>query len=258
MATFTSDVLKSQQSQDPNAVNKLNKELQDAQNAMRRMQGGGEATVNPFNTAPQQAWGAQEQQRRQQAASGASQVAGQIDERTAGAQNKLASIYDKYNATNANSAQQQAQQQATTDFEVQSGMSQVKQSRDKFDFSMYQNQSQRDDALQAAWTQGLAEDKMMDAAISHNMKLQDIDKYFALLANALNQELEDWKQTSSIDWEQKKRDIETKASNTSSILSGLLGIVGGVVGTYYGGATGAAVGSKIGSAVGSGIAGVTQ
>ena len=258
MAAFTSDVLSSQKSKDPNAVNKMNKELQDAQNAMRRMQGGGEATVNPFNTAPQQTWNAGEQQRRVAAAGSANQVAGQIDERIAGAKNQLNSVYDKYNSSNANMAQQQAQNKVSTDFDTMSGLAGIKQQKDKLDFTMYTNQAQRDDALQSAWTQGLADDKMMDAAISHNMKLQDVDKYFALLMNDLDQDLADWQEQAAYDNEAAKRKIEAKASNLGGILSGLLGIGGTVLGTAIGGPIGGTVLGTIGSGLGKGIGGLSQ
>lgn len=258
MATFTTDVLKSQNKKDPNEVNDMLSGLQSAQNAVLRAQGRSQNTYDPFAAAKtQDQWAQGEQKRRVNAATGAAQTSSLVDERIAGAQNQMAGIYNKYNQTNADLAQKQAQDSATTDFATTQALTGIQQQKDSMDFSSFKNQAQRDDAIQAAWMQGIADDKMLSAATSHALKMQDIEKYFALMKNQLEQDMADWTQLTAIEWEKEKKKVEAKAANNGAIMGGLFGIVGSVVGYYYGGTIGAAAGGKLMSGVGEGISKIT-
>jgi hypothetical protein len=197
-----------------------------------------------------------EQSRREAAAPGAAAVAGQIDERIAGAANQLGNIYDKYNAANADMQQKQAQSTLTTDFEKEQGLWNIENQREQFDFGLTKNQAQRDDAIEALWKQGIAEDKLLDMGINHNLKLQDISKYFTLKRNEIEQEFQDWQQKTQADWAKKIAEWKADASNWGSIMGGLFGVAGGVLGTMYGGPAGGVGGAMAGEKLGTGVAGV--
>ena len=258
MATFTTDVLKSQNKKDPNEVNDMLAGLQSAQNAVLKAQGRSQNTYDPFAAAKtQDQWGQGEQKRRVAAATGAAQTGSLIDERIAGAQNQMANIYNKYNQTNADLAQKQSQDAQTTDFSTTQALAGIQQQKNSMDFATYKNQAQRDDAIQAAWVQGIADDKMLQAATEHALKMQDVDKYFALIKNQLEQDMADWAQMTEQEWQKEKRKVETTAANNGAIIGGALGIVGSIVGYYYGGSIGAAAGGKLGSGLGEGISKIT-
>lgn len=258
MATFTQDTLKSQRAKSPEEINTLMAELEAGHNAVRRVQGSGEAVTDPFQTSKvQQAWGQGEQSRRTKAAEGAAQVAGLIDERIAGTANTLNDVYEKYRQSNADLMQKQGQSALTTDFEKEQGMWGVQNERNKLDLTLYQNQTKRNDAISSAWRQGLAEDRLLDAAIEHGLRMQDIDQYFTLIQNELEQDFLDWKLKTETDWEVEKAKMESRASQWGSILGGLMGVGGAVVGAYFGGPAGAVAGGAAGSKIGQGIAGAS-
>jgi hypothetical protein len=257
MASFTQDTLNSTKARDPNEEAKMLSDLQRAQQAAQRRQGMALTKTDEFEQAPIfDKYRKAEQERRIAAAPGAAQVGGQIDERIAGTANQLNSVYDKYNNTRADLMQRQGQSTLTTDFEKEQGLWGVGQKRKELDFGLYKNQAQRDDAINNLWTQGIAEDKLLDMGINHQLKLQDITKYFALEQNKIQQDFLDWQSKTQADWDAMIRKMESDASAWGSIFSGILGTVGTVVGGMYGGPTGALLGGTTGSKLGAGFGGM--
>jgi hypothetical protein len=258
MATFTQDTLKSQKARDPRELEEAVGDIERGVQAAQRRQGGVITKLDEFEKAP--IWDkylAGEQARREAAAPGAAGIAGQIDERLAGATNQLQTVYDKYNQSAADLQQKQAQNTLLTDFEKEQGLWNISNQREQLDFQLFKNQAQRDDAIESLWKQGIAEDKLLDMSINHNLKLQDIDKYFTLKINEIEQEFQDWRTKTEADWNKKIAEWKADASNWGSIIGGLFGVAGGVVGTMYGGPAGGVAGSMAGSKLGEGVAGVT-
>lgn len=257
MATFTQDTLKSTRARDPREEAEAVRGIEAAAQAAQRRQGGVLTKLDEFEQAPiWDKYRAGEQQRREAAAPGAAAVAGQIDERIAGVANQLGSIYDKYNAANAEMLQKQAQGTQLVDFEKEQGLWNIENQRNQFDFGMFKNQAQRDDAIESLWKQGIAEDKLLDMSINHNLKLQDVSKYFALKRNEIEQDFLDWKNKSEIEWNKKIAEWKADASNWSAIISGAFGVAGGVLGTIYGGPAGGVGGAMAGEKLGEGVSGV--
>jgi len=256
MATFTQDVLKSTKARDPREEEQAIADIQTGAQAAQRRQGGVLTKIDEFEQAPiWDKYRAAEQSRREAAAPGAQQIGGLIDERLAGATNALQDVYQKYNQTNADLLQKQAQGDQATDFEKEQGLWNISNQKDQLDFQMYKNQAQRDDALESLWKQGIAEDKLLDMSIDHQLKLQDIDKYFTLEINDIEQEFQDWKSKTESEWEAKILEWKAKASNWGAIMGGLFGIAGGVVGATFGGGVGGMLGAKAGESVGTGVSG---
>lgn len=257
MATFTQDTLKSTRARDPREEAEAVRGIETAVQAAQRRQQGTLTKLDEFEQAPiWERYRAGEQSRREAAAPGAAAVAGQIDERIAGVANQLGNIYDKYNAANAEMQQKQAQGTLATDFEKEQGLWNIENQREQFDFGLTKNQAQRDDAIEALWRQGIAEDKLLDMSIDQNLKLQDINKYFTLKRNEIEQEFLDWRVKTEADWNKKIAEWRADASNWGSIMGGLFGIAGGVFGTIYGGPAGGVGGAKAGEIFGEGVAGV--
>lgn len=259
MATFTTDTLKSLKARDPREQEELMTELERAQQAAQRRQGGIVTKLDEFERAPVfEKYRAAEQDRRMGAAQGAAQVGSLIDERLAGTANQLQSVYDKYNQARADLMQKQGQAEQATGFETEQGLWNVENQRRGLDFQLFKNQAQRDDAIESLWQQGIAEDKLLDMSINHQLKLQDIEKYFTLKINEIEQDFLDWQQKTKIDWEEKLREMENDASQWGSILSGALGIAGGAAGYFYGGPLGGYAGAKAGSELGAGLGGAVS
>ena len=255
MATYTSDVLDSTKMRNPKEADDSILGLESGQQAVQKQVTGGPVTgLNRFQRqGVQNQWLSQENARRQAAAPQAFGIAGQVDERNAGVQNQLTDVYAKYANTDANAQQQQAQASATTAQGLDEAMTGITQKANEFDFGMQKNQDERNDALDALWRKGTAEEALQNMAINHSLTLQDIDQYYKLVNNQLDQAFEDWKTNEDIGWSKAKRSMEGAAANTGMIMGGLGGVAGAVIGWYGGGPAGAAYGAGAGMSIGTAI-----
>jgi hypothetical protein len=231
------------------------RDLEAGQQAVQRQVTGGPVTgLNRFQRqGVRNQWVGAENQRRQQAAGNAFGLSNQIDERNANVQNTLTDAYSKYRNVNADAAQQQAQTSLTLGQNVKESMAGLEQKKNEFDFGLFKNQAERDDAMASLWRKGVAEEALQNMAFNHQLKMQDVDQYFKLLINQLNEDLEDYKIDSQIGWSKTQRGMESAAANTGLLMGGLGGVAGAVIGWYAGGPTGAAYGVGAGAAIGTGI-----
>lgn len=255
MATYTSDAIKSQAMRNPKEAADELLSLEAGQQAVQKQVTGGPVTgLNRFQRQGlQNQWVGQETARRQAAVAPAFGLAGQTDERLAGVQNTLADAYNKYLNTEANAAQQQGQTALTLGQGVTESLAGIGQKKSEYDFGLFKNQAERDDAMASLWRKGVAEETLQNMAFNHQLKMQDVDQYFKLILNQLNEDLEDYKVDSELSWSKSKRTMEAAAANTGLLMGGLMGVVGAVVGWYAGGPAGAVYGGTTGATMGSSI-----
>jgi DNA-binding helix-hairpin-helix protein with protein kinase domain len=232
--SVTTQTMKAQRAKSPTDFEKEMSDVELANASIQRQFGTGQQMgIDPNRAAPAQIYQAGEMQRRQAATDPAFQTATAIGEREAGVQNSLAQALQKYR-TNIDDITQKGQQSlAETQFGKQKGLWEVDVSRRDLGFSMYKNNAERQDAIQAAWRNGEAEEKLLEAGINHDMRLQDIEMYWTQVINEIEQELKDWSQMTQADWYKFQRDMETKSNSWAAIVDGGLGILSSVLGEVF-------------------------
>lgn len=256
MTTFSSDVLKSPEMEDPKKQKRYMDELEASSIAAQRQFGRGQAVgQNRFQSqeSANQAL-SQEQQRRASASQDAFNLASSIDERVAGTRNQLQSLYDKYGSTVADLTQKQGQGAAETAWQTKAGLEEVAQKRGNLDFTLYKSAADRKDALLSAMSKGNADQALQDAANAGRLKIQDAENYWDKILNDINQDLADYKQASDIEYMKWGQQLQRDASNWGSILSGVMTIGGATIGAIYGGGTGSVIGANVGGSIGRGLA----
>jgi len=232
----TTATLKSQRARNPQEFEDAMGEIERSVASVQRQYGSGQQMgIDPrfSRAAPAQTYQAGEMQRRQAAVDPAFQTATAIGEREAGAQNALAQSLQKYQTSVADTALKGQQSLADTGFEKEKGLWTVDQNRRNLGFSMYKNNAERADAIQSAWDQGVAEDKLIEAGINHDIRLQDIDMYWSNVMNEVDQALRDWQSMTDADWYKFQRDMEAKSQSWGAITEGGIGILSTVLGEVF-------------------------
>jgi len=252
MATYTQDVLSGSKIRDPKESMRELQDLESGTQAVQRQITGGPVTgLNRFQRQGlQNQWLGQESQRRLGSNQAAFGLGGQIDEREAGIANQLSSLYDKYRNTQADAQQQQAQGTLALDQDTKEALAGISQKKNEFDFGLYKNQAERNDALTSLWAKGTAEESLQNAAINNQIKMQDIDQYFKLINNQLEQDFEDYKHDYTLAWSKYQREVTSRAANYGAIFGGLFTVGGAIVGGIYGGPAGAVAGGTMGGSMG--------
>ena len=228
----TTATLKSQKARNPQEFEDAMGEIERANAAVQRQYGSGQQMgLDPrfSRAAPAQTYQAGEMQRRQAATEPSFTTAKAIGEREAGTQNALAQSLQKYQTSVADTALKGQQSLADTGFEREKGLWQVGQGRQNLGFSMYKSNADREDAIQSAWDQGVAEDKLLESGINHDMRLQDIDMYWSNVMNEVDQALRDWQSMTQADWYRFQRDMEAKSESWGAITEGGIGFLSTVL-----------------------------
>lgn len=151
-----------------------------------------------------------------------------IEDRQTETQDNLAKFYDDWLLKSDELATKQNQTAREADLYARESQSQIDQKLKEIGFSAFKNDAQRQDALEKAYFDGAAEKQMLTSAITGEIKLNDIDNYFDIIMNDINQEMLDIKAWAEADIEAFKSNIDIKARNWGNIFSGLaeLGKIG--------------------------------
>jgi hypothetical protein len=231
---YTRDTLDSVDMRDPREGLKQAKEMEDVSKNLQRFTTGG--PVVGLDRFQQQQAGNQfleaEQARRMAAAPGMFEIAGNIDTRLTAAGDTLAEASNKQMNRTDELYQQQAQALQEADFNKRKGLSDIDYKRQEIDWDAEKNQTRRDDALEDAYVKGIVDDTMLELAISNKMKLLDIDHYYRLKKNTLEQNMEDWKTTTDIDWQKMLAEMVASAEAFAMLFQGALGTVSAVTQHY--------------------------
>ena len=233
MADYTSDVTKSTQEKSPaeydDFSNLLNKTMQSAQ---KQYMGKYEtpATAAPVSLADslknQGQYASGEFARREAAATGKAGLARTIDTRQGTMSDRVrAALYGRSQARQE-SQDKMTQAGRSADMKTEQQMQAFGTAMGKMNFYTYKSSADRIDALRDAYRKGTADFQMVDAARNNMLTMSDIDKYFTMLTNDLNNQLNEIQQMSQLEREDMVRQYESASRNSGSIISGLFDILG--------------------------------
>jgi hypothetical protein len=236
-ANYTTDTLFSMDKKDPLEERRYTKSLEDvSKNIQRYSTGGPVVGLNPYQQkAISSQYLAGEQARREAAAAGALGTAGMIDARLTNASNALNDAETKTQNAQDDLYQKQAQELATIGFNEKEALRGIDDKKDQIDWGLEKNQTVRDDALEDAWVKGIADDVLQEHAISGQLKLQDLDQYFTLKRNAVDQQFKDWQNQTDIDWKKMLAEITASAEAFAMLFGGAMTAVSAGGQYIYGG-----------------------
>jgi hypothetical protein len=227
---FTRDTLDSLDMRDPKLGMQQVKDLEDvSKNIQKNITGGPAVGLDLF-----QRQGAQnkmltaEQERRKAAVPGVFDVAGAIDQRLTAAGDTLAEAENKQGNKVADLYQQQAQALQEADYNKRKGLSDIDYKRKDIDWELEKNQTRRDDALEDAYVKGTMDDVILELGISNKMKLMDLDHYFRLKQNNLDQGMKDWTTMSDIEWSKFLAEMTASAQAFAALFEGFTGALAAV------------------------------
>lgn len=231
-ATFTQDVFGSTQEKDPQDLQRMKNLLrQQAETANKQFGavGAGPQDVRPSfasDVATDKQYAKGEFERRAAAAPQAFELGKAIDARTTGLGNlQQQAVWNRGQAAK-DVAQQQYQQGKTAGLTAQELQQQFQQSVAKLGYQGAESEAARMDLISNTYWQGGAEMKLLDLANANQLKMADIEKYYAILMNDLNNQMEDMKLDYSTQWQIFSNKVQTQASNMNGLISGLSGIAG--------------------------------
>jgi hypothetical protein len=227
---FTRDTLDSLDMRDPKLGMQQVKDLEDvSKNIQKNITGGPAVGLDLF-----QRQGAQnkmltaEQERRKAAVPGVFDVAGAIDQRLTAAGDTLAEAENKQGNKVSDLYQQQAQALQEADYNKRKGLSDIDYKRKDIDWELEKNQTRRDDALEDAYVKGTMDDVILELGISNKMKLMDLDHYFRLKQNNLDQGMKDWTTMSDIEWSKFLAEMTASAQAFAALFEGFTGALAAV------------------------------
>jgi hypothetical protein len=99
----------------------------------------------------------------------------------------------------------------------------------KLNFAQYKTEGDRMDALNSAWKKGTLEMEMLEAARGGALELADIDRMFQLKYNDLENTFKDWESMTTAEFKAEMQRLESDASNTNSIISGIFQFGGAIL-----------------------------
>jgi hypothetical protein len=100
----------------------------------------------------------------------------------------------------------------------------AKQQGQKIGFSAMKSRAERDDALVEAIQKGELKEQLLDAAQTHGIAMQDIDKMFQQIMNNMQNDWKDWEKSTQTDNDINIKKIEIRAANTAAIVNGVTGV----------------------------------
>ena len=231
---YTRDTLDSLDMRDPKEGLKQAKELEDVSKNLQRFTTGG-PVVGLDRFQQQQAnnqYLTAEQQRRKAAVPGVFDIAGNIDTRLTAAADTLAEAKNKQLNRVDDLYQQQAQALQQADFEKRKGLSDIDYKRKDIDWEAEKNQTKRDDALEDAYVKGIADDVMLELGISGRMKLLDLDHYYRLKKNNLDESFADWQNMTDIEWRKMLAEMVASSEAFATLFGGAMNTVGALAQAY--------------------------
>ena len=227
---YTRDTLDSLDMRDPKLGMQQVKDLEDvSKNIQKNITGGPAVGLDLF-----QRQGAQnkmltaEQERRKAAVPGVFDVAGAIDQRLTAAGDTLAEAENKQTNKVDDLYQQQAQALQEADYNKRKGLSDIDYKRKDIDWELEKNQTRRDDALEDAFVKGTMDDVILELGITNKMKLMDLDHYYRLKQNNLDQGMKDWTNMSDIEWSKFLAEMTASAQAFAALFEGFTGALAAV------------------------------
>lgn len=165
-------------------------------------------------------------QRQQQFIPKAYETTGKIEEGRTKLGDQVADFWTGYGLRADELAMKQAQQKRGQSLMDAETLARVGDELQKIEFSAFQNDAQRQDALEKAYLDGDAEIELTKAGVQGKLKIADIDRYWQMKINEIRQDLKDFEMEKDFEKEMFKQNLATDAANWGSIISGITGIAG--------------------------------
>lgn len=229
MVAFASQVYKSS-GERPSDVDNYNEYLKKRA-AVAAKEAGGAAARAPMTTIADDINAANtartgEYDRRVKGAGQEATLAKAEDTRSTDIASKVREALYNRNKTVSDADTAQYQQDKKYGQTTREQMQQFGQTINTQDFSANKNAADRYDMLTAAYTKGIAEVQMLNAAKDNALKMADISRYFELLKNDLTNQLATIQSNANLDIQTMLSSIDTKAANASGIINGIFKVIG--------------------------------
>jgi hypothetical protein len=235
MAEFTSDVMESTQEQDDTEYKKF-QDLLAKQTAAAQKQFAGkyETPVSaPVSLADQlrakTTYTTGEYGRREQAAQNKYNLAQTLDTRRGSVANRVRSALFGREQTQQESMDKFSQAARSAQMKAAQQNQQFQTAVGKMNFYSYKSEADRVDAMHDAYRKGVLDYQMIDAARNNMLKTADIDKYFSVLVNDLENK---YREIVALDELKQKAfiaDYEAASRNAGNILSGVFDIAAAAI-----------------------------
>lgn len=150
--------------------------------------------------------------------------AAQAEQAGAQIQDANADFWDKYTLRADELARKQYQTGATVGQELQEQMFRLGEKNRELDFTAFRNQAERNDALEEAYHTADFEKMMTEAAINHKITMQDLDTFWKLQMNELQQKWLDYENQAKIDLGEFKAAVDTQAKLWGSLFSNMVDV----------------------------------
>lgn len=239
-ATFTQDVFGSTREKDPQELQRMKNLLrQQAETANKQfgVVGAGPQDVRPSfasDVATDKQYAKGEFERRANAAPQAYELGKTIDARTTGLGNLQQQAMWSRDQAAKDVGQQQYQQGKAASLSAQELQQQFQQSVAKLGYQGAESEAARMDLISNTYWQGGAEMKLLDLANQNQLRMADIEKYYAIMMNDLNNQLRDMEMDFATKWQIFSTNIQNQASNMNGLISGLSGVAGAGAKAYFG------------------------
>lgn len=159
--------------------------------------------------------------RRQKAAQSYSQLASGIDSRKTAVANEInAAIQRRQNAQ-----QKYSDTQSHDTRENELALAQIgkgaEQKIKELNFTLYKNASERGEKIRQLYESGSADAALIDAGVAGNLRMQDVDAYFAMVNAKLEASFREIKAGDEQAFQKWQYDLSAEANNMARIFEGL-------------------------------------
>lgn len=159
-------------------------------------------------------------QRRQQFLPQAYQTIAEVEEKQTGIQDEVADFYDKWNLKADELMMKQDQARRGADLETQQVLQGVEEKMRDIEFTSFQNAAKRYDAMEEAYQKGDAEKSLIQAGINGTIKVKDVEKYWDMVVQDIQEDLKDWRQMTELEFNTWKQKIAAKSKNAAKFIEG--------------------------------------
>lgn len=163
--------------------------------------------------------------RRQQAAQNKYQLGSTIDTRRSQIADQLAALKEQKEGFNKDLATKQWQMEQEAGLGRKEQDWSTGQQIKELNFKEYVNDTDRADALTTAYNAGTAELDLIDAAQEGALKINDINNYFSILLNDIEQDFMDWEADKKGNWESAYKDLITKSKQAALFTTAITDLI---------------------------------
>lgn len=174
-----------------------------------------------------------EYSRREKAGEQEANLAKSEDVRTGSVADRVRNaLYDRQKAVQ-NVATQQSQMERTAEQRAREAQQDFGQKLAQQEYSSFSNATKRYDEIQDAYSKGIAEFQLLDAARSNSLQMADLDRYYTIVTNDIKNQITGMQAMAEADMQIALRKIENQAKGAASIIDGLFSIGGRAITSLF-------------------------